>query len=170
MVKPDKAETVDHLKGWSPPVGAYVLLEAHVTHVYGQGDSEPGTRLMTLNVENRPEQVEKIIYYHNKGFKPIHYGNFPKLGSEKATRYSRGGKGNPWGALERQLLRFMDNGNAQRENEELKKALAEYKQKEESFNEVDALRAKVAKLEAANKPAPTAVVTKPAQSAEAIAK
>lgn len=147
--EPDLPETLDHLRGWVPPNHAYVLFEAHITHVYGQGDQEKGTRLMTLNVDNRPEQSEKITYYYNKGFKPIHFGNFPSADSDKAVRYGRG-KGNPWVALERQVLRLMQIGNANKANEGLKARIAEL-EKIVAGGEGDALKTKVEQNRAALK-------------------
>jgi hypothetical protein len=140
-VAPDHDETLDHLRGWVPPNGAYVLFEAPVRHTRDEGVFEWGTRLHTMTVEYQPEQKELIQYYLAKGHKILHYANFPKFNdsnqerARRAVMYSQGKGVSPWDELEAFLKVMMRKGNAERDNVKLRE-------------EKSALEAKVAEYEA----------------------
>jgi hypothetical protein len=141
LFPPDFDETSEHLKGWVEPTYAYVLFEARGRRVVGEGDFEVCTRLFTMNVEARPEQSEKVQYYLNKGFKIIHYGNFPTFSdpnpqrAQMAILHSKGSGSNMWHELKKFLDLHMKQGNAQAENIKLKA-------------EKDALEQKIAEFQA----------------------
>ena len=114
MVKDLQPDTVKKLTGWRPPRDAYVLFEARVFHVKPGGAYEPGFDLLTLNVEARPEQQDKLAYYvKDKGYRIIHYGNFPRLDDPRAGRraqaklYSGKNGSNPWDELALECNRYM---------------------------------------------------------------
>lgn len=110
-----KPETLNYLKGFRRPNFAYVLFEKKQFHLKEGGAIVEGTGLMTLNVENRPEQMQKIEYYTGavKKFKIIDYGNFPKLNDPNPQRarlakmHSGPDGSNPWDRLEQNLLHYM---------------------------------------------------------------
>ena len=140
-VPPDSEETIDHLRGWIPPLrNAYILWEAHVIHTRDEGVFERGTRLLTMDVEYQPEQMDVIQYYLAKGYKILHYGNFPMFNdpdqerARKAVMYSQGKGKSPWDELKAFLDRAMRRGSVERDNVKLK-------------GERDALLAKVAEYE-----------------------
>lgn len=133
MVEPD-AEVLNDLRGWKPPRGtAYVLYESR--H-YFLRQERWGKGLFTFNVEARPEQVEKHYYFTRKGYKVLHYGNFPKANDEnperaqKAVMYSGKDKINPWTQLEN-ILKSSINGEVEknREVKELQRKVQEYEAK-----------------------------------------
>ena len=142
MVKPRSAETIDQLRGWTPPRGAYVLLENVVKHLSANADPRIGTSLISHNVDNRPDhQGWKLREYQRKGATVLHYGNFPKTNdpieakSAKAQLYSGPGKKNPWDALEQEVKEIM------RANPGIQEELVTKSQ------EVDELKAKLAAME-----------------------
>lgn len=140
-VPPDHEETIDHLRGWIPPLrNAYILWEAHVIHTRDEGVFERGTRLLTMDVEYQPEQMDVIQYYLAKGYKILHYGNFPMFNDQdqerarKAVMYSQGKGKSPWDELKGFLNRAMSRGSVERDNVKLKA-------------ERDALQARIADYE-----------------------
>lgn len=116
-VKPTSEETYRYLKGYRPPRTAYVLFEKQEFKVIGgDGEIEYGTGLFTLNVEHRPEQIAKINQYLGKGFKVLHYDNFPgvhhtnSVRMAKAKLYSQGeNQKNPWEELQAHLDASIEN-------------------------------------------------------------
>jgi primosomal protein N'' len=109
-----KEETIQYLTGWSPPKGAYVLFETREWHLKSDGVRELGTGLMTLNAESRADIAHQVDFYLNKGFRILHYGNFPKFNDQnparaaKAQHYSQGAGVNPWDALEKYVRMKME--------------------------------------------------------------
>lgn len=161
MIDPDMAETLDHLRGWIPPLkNAYVLWEAHVIHTRDEGVFERGTRLLTMDVEYQPEQFDQINHYLGKGFKILHYANFPRFNdhdqerARKAVMYSQGKGKSPWDELQVTLERQMRRGVGEREalklrqeNDALKAMVAKY----QNQIEAEAKPEKSEKLEKAGK-------------------
>lgn len=102
----------DLLRGWKPPVDtAYILFQSKC---YEISKEEWRDSTFTLNVDGRPEQYEKVTYYVlNKGFKIIHYGNFPKANhpnpriAQKAKIHTGPDQVNPWDVLESMCKRYM---------------------------------------------------------------
>ena len=130
-------ETKGYLTGWREPRTAYVLLEKIEYKIQPDYSVVQGKGLMTYNVENRADHHGwKLREYQKKGFRIIHYANFPKLNdnnsarAKKARLYSGDSGKNPWDALEQELLTLM-SGNpdvAQKlkdREDDLKRALAE---------------------------------------------
>lgn len=109
-----KEETLKYLTNWRPPKSAYVLFETREWHLKSDGVREPGTGLMTLNAESRADIAHQVDIYLNKGFKILHYGNFPKFNDQnparaaKALHYSQGAGVNPWDALEKYIQMKME--------------------------------------------------------------
>lgn len=110
-----KESTQSLLKDWKPPRHAYVLFEKREFAFQKDQSFIPTTGLMTLNVEHRPEQVSKLMYYTGpmKKFRIIGYGNFPKNGAGPLARqklaklYSDKDGVNPWDILEENVKHFM---------------------------------------------------------------
>lgn len=102
-------DTVDALRGWRPPRGAYVLFEKKQYNVVRDEPHRVGGGLFTLWLEERPEQWGKIPYYKDKGFRVIHYGKFPKLNdpdvarAKKARAHSGKDMINPWDIMAKRL-------------------------------------------------------------------
>lgn len=133
-----KEETLQYLKGWRPPKGAYVLFETKEWHLKSDGIREVGTGLMTLNAESRADIAHQVDYYLNKGYRILDYGNFPKFNDQnpsraaKAQHYSQGAGINPWDALEKYVRQKMEADV----NWKAEKAAMQF--------EMDALKAKLA--------------------------
>jgi hypothetical protein len=138
-VESTHSEVLADLRGWVQPNKAYVLMEKReydlVARVWRFG-------LFTLDVDGRPEQVEKIQYYQReKAAKILHYANFPSFNSpngeivKKAIAYGGEKRRDVWGLL----AQFCDK---------------EMGRREVSLDEVTELRKKVAEqaalLEAKN--------------------
>lgn len=123
---PETVQTL--LRGWKPPNEmAYILFQ---TKVYEIGAEEWRDSTFTLNVDGRPEQLEKLNYYCLvKGYKIIHYGNFPKANhpnpriAAKARMHTGSDNINPWDQLESACKQFMgiEANRTARENELLKR-------------------------------------------------
>jgi len=119
MAKVVEEETLNLLKGWTEPRHAYVLMEMPCMHAMPGGDFKRGYTLTIMNVEHRPEQIERFYYLTRKGARPIHFGNFPTHTDQnperaKKAKYHTGPSGvSPWEELARvvrsQLSR--DSGN-----------------------------------------------------------
>lgn len=107
MAKVIEQETIDQLKGWKEPSHAYILFEMPCMHALQGGDFKRGFTLTTMNVEWRPEQVERFYFLVRKGARPLHYGNFPSHNDANAERAKRarmhtGPSGvSPWDELAR---------------------------------------------------------------------
>jgi len=114
IVQP-KQETLQYLTNWKPPQHAYILFETREWHLKHEGERVQGTGLMTLNAESRPEIAHQIEIYLSKGFRLLHYGNFPKFShknpqrASKALHYSQGAGLNPWDALEKYIQQKMQS-------------------------------------------------------------
>jgi len=118
----------DLLRGWRPPVEtAYILFQSRV---YNISTEEWQDSTFTLNVDGRPEQTEKLQYYCMvKGYKIIHYGNFPKANhpnpriAAKARMHTGSDNVNPWDVLEAACKQYMgvEQSRNARESELLKK-------------------------------------------------
>lgn len=106
LVQP-KEETLERLRGWTPPKTAYILFETKTWWCSHDGSKRLGTGLFTLNAESRPDIGHHIEIYLAKGYRIIDYGNFPKFSDKNASRaakarhYSQGAGINPWDALEK---------------------------------------------------------------------
>ena len=107
-------ESRKHLAGWREPRHAYILFEKVEYQIQPDYTYKRGTGLFTFNVEARAEhQAWKLADYQKKGFRVIHYGNFPKLDDKSPQRaararlYSGPNQKNPWDALEADVLRAM---------------------------------------------------------------
>jgi len=119
MARVIENETIDQLKGWIEPRFAYVLFEMPCNHAIGNGEFRRGFTLVTMNVEHRPEQVERFYYLTRKGARPLHYGNFPKSNDgnperAKKVRMHTGPSGvSPWDELARVVKSQLtkDDGN-----------------------------------------------------------
>lgn len=140
------------LETWREPRFAYVLFETKVRNFSkdssGNFPSEPTIQrsTMTLNVESRPDVGAKLNYYLRKGYKIIHWGNFPKTNDAipsraQMVRLHSGAKGeNPWDSLAQELAALSRQTNHDWQNEKsaledkLAKALAavEKQKKKES--------------------------------------
>lgn len=146
MVKPTHPEIEKALTGWRPPKTAYILLEQPVLHIISEGEREWGMGLVTYNAESRVEVLGWVDNTLRKGGRILHYGNFPRLDSsnpkrvEKAMLYGGSKGSNPWDVLAKELDVKMaaDTG--------LQSKIASQQE------ELDALRAKLAALEAAKAP------------------
>jgi len=109
QVPPTRDETLTYLRGFRPPSTAYVLFEKQEIKVLGDGVRDFGTGLFTLNVEHRPEQITKVNQYLGKGFKVLHYDNFPgihktdSVAMRKARLYGGENQKNPWEELKASL-------------------------------------------------------------------
>lgn len=107
---PASDETKLQLKGWRPPNFAYVLLETREVDLRRPRGQRLTHGLCIMNVENRPEQIEKLYFYKRKGYRVLHYGNFPKLMTATGKRLTllkahMGPNGiNPWDSLENVVL------------------------------------------------------------------
>jgi hypothetical protein len=114
-VPPTSEETLKYLKGFRPPNHAYILFEKQEFKIVGDGEYEYGTGLFTLNVEHRPEQQTKIDQYLRKGFKVLHYDNFPGVHQKSSVRmakaklYSGESQQNPWEELDVFLKASIEN-------------------------------------------------------------
>lgn len=111
MIRVNEPEVLDELRGWKPPNHAYVLFKRRM---YDVKEERVRWTLATLNVDTRPEQMPRIEFYvFKKGFKVIHWGNFPRADSnniqhqQKVKLYSEGKGINKWALLEAQLQRII---------------------------------------------------------------
>lgn len=126
-------EATDELRGWTPPRGAYVMLESPKIHLLPGAVKRPGAGLTFVDVSSAPDQQTLIEYYIRKGGRVLHWGNFPKNNSDNAkdkelAQMHR----NAWDNLEVFLRgKLADAENAARakrledENDALKRKLAE---------------------------------------------
>lgn len=142
MIEPTYDETKTKLNGWVPPRGAFVLFETTEVKYSLDGSKRIGHDLFTLNVDNRPMQAAKLQHYLKKGFKILHYGNFPSLSdpntADKARLHSEGGKRPHWDILKSEVNHYMQmdplsKGKLEKTVEELRQELAEEKRKSEAF-------------------------------------
>lgn len=122
MLEVSEEETLHELTGWRPPLFAYCLFESKVWKINRDGTRKRGHGLFTMNLEGRPEQKDKFYYYCRKGYRPIHYGNFPSHNdsnmsrSQKAKLYSGPGGENPWDDMKAAIVNYM---NKERSNSQL---------------------------------------------------
>jgi hypothetical protein len=104
-----REDTVNALRGWVPPPGAYILLERRKNFLQPDLSVRVGYGLQTINVEERPEQFERLRRQVRKGARVIHYANFPTLNDPNPSRAAkvRGHSGpmgrSPWDALEAEV-------------------------------------------------------------------
>lgn len=118
-------------------------MEQPQLNIISEGQREWGKGLVTLNAESRAEIMGWVDNALTKGGRVIHYDNFPRLDDRRSDRVGKaqlygGGKGsNPWDILARQLDTHMARDLG------LKDTI------EQQQKEIDALRAKVAAIEAA---------------------
>lgn len=142
MIEPTYDDTKVALTGWVPPRGAYILFETTEVKYSLDGSKRIGHGLFTLNVDNRPMQAAKMQHYLKKGFKVLHYGNFPSLSdpntADKARLHSEGGKRPHWDILKSEVNHYMKMdplaiGKVEKTVEELRAELAEEKRKTEAF-------------------------------------
>lgn len=109
--------TVDALRGWREPPGAYVLFEARKKRLGSDYSHYDHSSLFTLWVEHRPSQESKIQHYVRKGYKPIHYGKFPDFNDpdpirrQMAITHAGKDRRNPWKHLEAVVLEAMRNAS-----------------------------------------------------------
>ncbi len=140
MIEPHP-DSIPNLTGWQRPQHAYVLIEIPQINILSEGRRVAGKGLYTLNAESRAEVQHMVDRSLNEGGRILDYGNFPKTDDpnaarrEKARHYSKGGE-NPWDLLEN----FVKMKMAKDRNWE--------SEKKNLVNENDALRAKLAELEA----------------------
>jgi hypothetical protein len=146
MVPPLEQSTLDDLKGWKQPRYAYVLFESRQWSVKTE---KWGRSTFTLNVDARPDQLEKIDYYLNKGFRVIDYGSFPKSNSEdsrvqaRVALYRSGPESpNPWDTLKARLDREINKVDSTVIVKERDDIQAKY---EKAMAENEALKAKAPK-------------------------
>ncbi len=151
MVKPSHPEIVAALTNYKPPRGAYILLEQPVLHVVSEGERKWGMGLVTYNAESRAEIMGWVENTLSKGGRVLHYGNFPSLQDKRPSRIEKamlygGSKGaNPWDVLARALDTKMAADTGLQDTIEQQKS------------EIDALRSKLAAMEAVKAPsAPSA--------------
>jgi hypothetical protein len=117
--------TVDELRGWREPKGAYILMEKRQFFIQPDASIKVTYNLHTLNVEERPEQIHQVRYYMTKGARVIHWAHFPKLNDEdpmkarKARAHSGPHGRNPWDELEAALISIM-RGNPSWKEEKAK--------------------------------------------------
>jgi hypothetical protein len=113
MIEPTYEETKEKLKSHNPPPFAYVLMETNEIACSSNGDRKLDHGLFTLRVDQRPDIAPKIDQYLKKGFKILHYANFPKLNDENPKRaelaklHSKPGGGTAWNYLESHVKRVM---------------------------------------------------------------
>lgn len=106
-------DTLDELRGWKEPQGAYVLFESRVRALSAEG-AVLRNSLFTLRCEDKPEVVDKIYYYTRKGYRPIHYANFPEANdpnparAQKVKLHMGSDQLNPWHQLKRVLNNLMN--------------------------------------------------------------
>ena len=130
-------DTIDQLRGWVPPNGAYILLEQRKFFIQPDQTLKAGHSLQTIWVEDRPEQQERLRRQIRKGARVIHYANFPKLDDPNPARAAKaklhsGPTGiNPWDQLEKEIRQLMGNDQTgtvmklEREKQALEVKLAE---------------------------------------------
>lgn len=114
MIEPTYEETKEKLKDHRPPPYAYILFETNEIAFSSNGDRKLDHGLFTLRVDQRPAIGPKVDQYLQKGFKILHYDNFPKLNdnnparAQMARQHSRPGGGTDWDALEARVKRLMN--------------------------------------------------------------
>jgi hypothetical protein len=139
MVAPLADETVDELRGWREPAGAYVMLESTKIHLMPGALKRVGTGLTFVDVSEVPDQQTKIEFYIRKGGRILHWGKFPKATSPDAKDKEKAQiHNNAWDRLEV----FLKQKLIDSENQGRVKVLEA---------EVDALRRKVAENDAKKK-------------------
>lgn len=110
MIEPLHQQTKDELKGWKPPKGAYVLLEALKFNV---GTNEWYRSTAIVYVEGRPMQIDKINDRLSKNCRILHFDNFPSHDSPNAARrrayeaHNDPNGPNHWDVLKSELKRLM---------------------------------------------------------------
>jgi len=105
-------EVKNELRGWKPPKDrAYILFQSKN---YEYSRERWYEALFTLDVDGRPEQASRVDYYvMQKGYRIIHYGNFPKPNhpnpaiAKKAQMHIGSDMVNPWDDLENHVKRYM---------------------------------------------------------------
>jgi len=86
-VEPISKQTLDNLKGWREPQGAYVLYEKKYREWGQDKNGEVTFSTHTLLIGVRPDQGAKIEWYvRAKGMRVIHWGNFPKINDADPKR------------------------------------------------------------------------------------
>lgn len=133
IVPPLNEETLNKLRGWREPNRAYILLERKYKEMT---DESIHWDIMEINVESRPTSgTNKLKHYvMGKGWRVIHYGNFPKLNDTNPQRARLArihidpetGQ-SAWDALEKDVLAYMQNhdpGKQQARIDDLEQKLA----------------------------------------------
>lgn len=81
-IEPFSPTTLDNLKGWKEPNGAYILLEKKYYEYGRNADGAIKFTTHTMWIGTRPDQIEKLRYnVQAKGMRILHWGKFPKLNS-----------------------------------------------------------------------------------------
>jgi hypothetical protein len=149
MIEPHP-DSIPNLTGWKRPAHAFVLLEVPQRNIIKDGEYSYSKGLLTINAESRAEVMHQVEAYIGKGGRVLDYGNFPKLNdanprrAEKARIYGQGSGQNPWDTLEH-ALRVKMSPDSNRQEQILAKDA-----------EINALKAKLAEIEAKKAPAPQA--------------
>lgn len=139
-----KESTKKELENWREPKHAYILFETRVNDqrkIDGVWVENKTTGIMAFNVQNRPDVGNKINFYIGKGYRIIHYGNFPTANSPRAevqkhVRLHTGPDGrNPWDVLANTVEQAMGLNTFWQD------------EKNELLSQVEALKAKNASLE-----------------------
>lgn len=134
--KPSNPETVNALRGWTPPKHAYVLFERWKIELLSEGERIITHGAFVFNVEGRPDQTPKIEFYVRKGFRILDWGNFHYLtDANKESAKLAAMYDSAWAKLEADLLHIANTTDIRAENKELRE-------------EKDALLAKIAEYEA----------------------
>ena len=114
MIEPTFEQTKEKLKGHRPPPFAYVLFETNEINNMATGDKVLDHGLFTLRVDQRPDIGGKLDQYLAKGFKILHYDNFPKMNDDNPARaqmakiHSKPGGRSAWDILEAKTKRLMN--------------------------------------------------------------
>lgn len=157
MLTPKNEAAIDQLRGWKPPSGAYILFETKEYHLKHDGTGVWTGGIFTYTaVESSPDQkVVLLREYQKKGWRIIHYANFPKLNdpiAERAKRaklYSNEKGQNPWDTLEVDVQQLMrENPDVAEELKVTKQALsAKDAENEELKAKLSEMQKRVAKSE-----------------------
>lgn len=130
---------VEELKQFREPRFAYILFETKQFRISGNGERTPFKSLAIMNVSGKPEVIHRVRYLLGKGFRILHYANFPEFGGaqDKVARLHSTKSGhNAWNILKGELHRELNLLN-----QVAAEAVQSYKDK------VAELEAKLAKLE-----------------------
>lgn len=129
-------DTLALLKVWREPNFAYVLFEANKLEITEAQRGKWVKGLFTLNVEHRPDQGTKLYNYLNKGWKVIHWANFPKINdtnpqrAQLAKMHTSPNGINSWDSLAAKCSQAMKiNTNWKAEKKELLDRESEYQRK-----------------------------------------